>query len=302
VNEFRFGVHAFAPSGREEWVEVARQGEAEGFSVLTVPDHLIDGCISPFAALGVAAEATSTLRLGTLVLNNELRHPAIVAREVLALDALSEGRVELGIGAGSTMSSSELESIGRTPEDGAARVARLGEAVEMLDELLRGNDVSFEGEHYELNAHHAWPPAVQRPRPPILVGGHGRTLLRIAAATAEIVGISGPQARPLGPKALDERFAFVRAASGGREFELQALVQQVVITDDPRAAAEDVRQSLPELGVEDVLGSPYLWVGTVESICEQLLGARERWGLSYFTVFHHALHEVAPIVTRLAGT
>ena len=312
MTEFRFGVHVLAPSGHDEWVTLARQVENSGFSVLTVPDHLIDGCISPFAALGVAAEATSTLRVGTLVLNNDLRHPALVAREVLALDSLSGGRVELGLGAGSAMSLPEYESAGIPSDDGATRVARLCEAVEVLDGLLRGNDVTFTGEHYRLSGHRTWPPATQRPRPPILVGGSGRRLLRLAAERADIVSLSGigrtrsdgltPETSGFSPEAVDERVALVRAASARRDIELQALVQRVIVTDDPRSAAERARESLPELSVEDILGTPYLWIGTIESICEGVLAARERWGFSYFTVFNDSLEAVTPIVTRLAGT
>jgi probable F420-dependent oxidoreductase len=311
VNRLRFGVHVFAPSGHDEWVSIARRAESLGFAVLTVPDHLIDGCLAPFAALGVAAEATSTLRLGTLVLNNDLRHPALVARDTLTLDSLSGGRVELGLGAGSTMSLPEYESVGLHCDEGATRVARLAEAIEVLDGLLRGDDVTFTGDHYRLVAHRAWPSPTQRPRPPILVGGNGRRLLRMAAARADIVSLSGiGKTRSDGahdatgslPKAVDERVALVRAESVGRDVELQALVQRVIIADDPRRAAEQVREHMPELDVEDVLATPFLWIGSVESICEHVIEARERWGFSYFTVFHDSLDAAAPIIARLAGT
>src|SRR6266536_2211788 len=226
-----------APSGHDEWVRLARQSEGLGFAVLTVADHLVDGCISPFAALGVAAEATSTLRIGTLVLNNDLRHPAVVARETLALDSLSGGRVELGVGAGHGFP--EYESAGIRFDDGATRVARLGEAVEVLDGLLRGNEVTFTGDHYQLTAHRAWPRPIQRPRPPILVGGNGHRLLRMAAARADIAGFSGTgrtkadglthEATGFPPEAVDERIAVVRAASTRRDVELHALIQHVTV-------------------------------------------------------------------------
>ena len=302
VNEFRFGLHVVASSGRDEWVRLALQAEDVGFSVITVPDHLIDGCLSPFAALGVAAEATSTLRVGTLVLNNNLRHPTLVAREALTLDSLSGGRFELGVGAGSTMSSAEHGSIGMPFDDAATRVARLAESAVILDRLLRGDQVTFEGEHYRLSGHRAWPPAVQLPRPPMLIGGSGRHVLKIGAELADTVGLSGPQARPLAPEATDERVGFIRSASAGRSIEFQARVQQVILTDEPRNTAERLRDSFPELGADDIQGSPHLWIGTVDSICEDLLAARERWGMSYFTVFQFSLEAVAPIVTRLAGT
>jgi probable F420-dependent oxidoreductase len=304
VREFRFGVHVLAPSGHDEWISLVQRAEGLGYSVLTVPDHLIDGCISPLAALGVAAEATATLRVGTLVLNNDLRHPALVAREALALDSLSGGRFELGLGAGSQMSSPEYESVGLRFDDGATRVARLAEAIDALDGLLRGNDVTLLGDHYRLEAHRAWPPPTQSPRPPVLVGGNGRRILRIAAERADIVSLSGIGRAGFSPspEAVDERIALVRAAAGRRDVELQALVQRVIITDDPRGSAEGLRESIPGLGVDDVLATPYLWIGTVDSICEGVLAARERWGFSYFSVFHDALVTVAPVVARLAGT
>lgn len=310
MKRFRFGLHVLGASGRDEWVTVARQGEDLGFSILTVADHLVDGCTSPFAALGVAAEATSTLRIGTLVLNNDLRHPAVVAREVLALDSLSGGRVELGLGAGHGFP--EYESVGIRFDDGATRVARLAETVEVLDGLLRCDDVTFGGTHYQLTAHRAWPPPIQRPRPPILVGGNGRRLLRMAAARADTVGLSGTgrtkadglthEATGFPPKAVDERIAHVRAVAAGRDVELHALVQQVILTDDRPGTARSLRKLVPELSIEDILTTPYLWIGSVESICDQIVAARKHWGFSYFTVFHHSLEAATPIVARLAGS
>lgn len=310
VKSLRFGLHVPGPSGHDEWVGVVRQSEDLGFSVLTVADHLVDGCISPFAALGVAAEATSTLRIGTLVLNNDLRHPALVGREALALDSLSEGRIEVGLGAGHGFP--EYQSAGIQFDDTKTRVARLAEAIEVLDGLLRGHDVTFTGDHYRLIDHRAWPPPTQRPRPPILVGGNGRRLLQMAAEHADTVSLTGTgRTKPDGlthevtgfpPDAVDQRVALVRAASAGRDLELQALVQRVIITDDPAGTAERAQALLPDLSVEDILATPYLWIGTVESICEDVLAARERWGFSYFTVFHHSLEEATPIVARLAGT
>jgi probable F420-dependent oxidoreductase len=302
VKTLRFGVHVFAPSGRDEWVDIAQRAEQLGYSVLTVPDHLVDGCISPFAALTIAAEATPTLRLGTLVLNNDLRHPAIVAREALALDALSGGRVELGLGAGSQMSGPEYESAGLRFDDGATRVERLGEAIEVLDKLLRGGDVTFTGRHYRLASCRAWPPPTQRPRPPIVVGGNGLQVLRIASQRADIVSLSGIGRSGFAPSpaTVDQRVAEVRAASGGRDLELQALVQRVVITDDPIDAAGRILDQVPGLSVDDILGTPYLWIGSVETVCEHVLAARERWGFSYFTVFNDALEPAARVVDRLA--
>jgi probable F420-dependent oxidoreductase len=303
MKSFRFGVHALARSGHDEWVATARRAESVGYSMLTVPDHLLGGCISPFTALATAAEATSSLRVGTLVLNNDLRHPALVARETLALDSLPGGRVELGLGAGSAMSAPECESVGLRFDEGGTRVARLAESVDMLDRLLRGDEVTHSGEHFRLNACRTWPPPTQLPRPPIAIGGNGRAILRAAAERADIVSLSGIGNAGFSPvpQAVDERVAHIRAAAGGREVELQALVQRVVVTDDPRDAAGQIQDQLPGAAVEDILATPYLWIGTVESICEHVLAARERWGFSYFTVFNDSLDAAAPVVARLAG-
>jgi probable F420-dependent oxidoreductase len=304
MKSFRFGVHALARSGHDEWVTTARHAESAGYSVLTVPDHLFDGCISPFTALATAAEATSTLRVGTLVLNNDLRHPALVARETLALDSLSGGRIELGLGAGSAMSAPEYESVGLRFDDGVTRVARLAESVRVLDALLRGEEVTHSGDHYRLHACRAWPPPTQLPRPPIVTGGNGRAILRTAAERADIVSLSGIGTAGFSPvpQAVDERVAHIEAASAGRDVELQALVQRVVLTEDPRRAAEQIQAQIPDSSVDDILATPYLWIGTVESICEHVLAARERWGFSYFTVFNDSLDTAAPVVARLAST
>jgi probable F420-dependent oxidoreductase len=310
MQPLRFGLQALGSPDRDAWSRLARKAESSGFSTITVADHLVDGCISPFTALAFAAEATTTLRLGTLVLNNDLRHPVLVARELLTLDAFSGGRIELGLGAGHGFP--EYEAIGVSFDRASTRVARLGEAVQILDGLLRGGAVTFSGDHYRVEGHRAWPPPVQRPRPPILVGGNGRGLVRMAAERADVVGLSGTgrtkadglthEATGFPPDAVDERVALVREKSGGRDLELHALVQQVVVTDDPPSAAERVGQRAPELSVADVLGTPYVWIGSVESICEGVLAARERWGFSYFTVFEHSLEAAIPIVTRLAGS
>ena len=306
---FRFGVQCIGSADGDEWRALARRVEDKGFDVLNVSDHLVDGCLAPFTALAVAAEATTRLRLSTVVLNNDLRHPAIVARETLALDALSGGRIELGLGAGHGFP--EYESTGIAFDDASTRVARLGEAVEILDQLLGGDDTTFAGDHYRLAAHRAWPAPTQRPRPPILVGGNGRQLLRLAARRADIVGLSGAgktkadglthDASGFAPTAIDERIALVRDAAAGRAIELHALVQRVIVTDDPRGAAEDVQRRIPELTVDDILHTPYLWIGSVDSICDHVVAARERWGFSYFTVFEHSFDAATPIVARLAG-
>ena len=306
---FRFGLQVLAAESRTALVERARRAEAHGFSILQTADHL-DELLPPLVTLATVAEATTALRLGTLVLNNDLRHPVVLAREAAAVYLLSEGRLELGMGAGH--GEPEYRSAGLPFDRPGVRIARLAESLAVLDGLLAGREVTSHGTHYTVTAARVFPRPVQRPRPPLLVGGGGRKVLALAARTADVVGLTGTgptraDGRHLvpshwAPAAVDAQVAHVRAESeaAGRPVpELHALVQVVTVSDDRRGALEAIRPHLPELSLEDLEGTPYLLVGTVDALVEQLQGARERWGISYVTVRDEAL---APVVARLAGT
>ena len=197
------------------------------------------------------AEATKRLRVGTNVLNNDLRHPVLVAREAATVDLLTDGRFELGLGAGHM--EIEYEQAGLRFDPGATRVERLGEAVTIIKSLLRGGQVTFVSRHYRVAGHTIHPLPVQRPHPPILIGGNGRRILTLAAKEADIVGLSGITFRAGGTEpdlsawktaAVDERVRLVREAAGDRydRLELSALVQRVIVTDTPRQAAEELTQ------------------------------------------------------------
>ena len=186
MRPFRFGVSVRHARSHAELVEKARKIEALGYDMLTVPDHLTD-LIAPMPALVSAAEATQRLRVGTNVLNNDFRHPVLVAREAAAVDLLTDGRLQLGLGAGSIRS--EYDQAGFGFDTGGARVARLAEAVAIIKGLLEGEQVSFTGRHYRVTGHRIEPLPVQRPHPPILIGGNGRRLLALAAREADIVGL-----------------------------------------------------------------------------------------------------------------
>src|SRR5216684_9005890 len=188
MKPFRFGVNVWHASSRAEWVENARKVEELGYSTLTVPDHLTN-LFSPMPAMLSAAEATKHLRVGTNVLNNDLRHPVLVAREAATIDLLTEGRLQLGLGAGNLRS--EYYQAGLGFDRGGTRVERLAEAVTIIKGLLKGEEVSFAGRHYRVTGHTIAPLPVQRPHPPILIGGNGPRLLTLAAREADIVGLSG---------------------------------------------------------------------------------------------------------------
>ena len=188
-------------------------------------------------------------------------------------------------------------------------MARLRESIEVLDGLLRGDEVSLDGEHVTVRAHRSFPAPVQSPRMPLLVGGHARSVLRLAAERCDAVGLTGSgrtvdgfhhEATGFPPAVVDERIELIRAAK--TDPEVNVLVQWVRITDDPVGAAEQVVSRAPYLTVDDVLGSPYVWIGTVESICDDVRGYRERWGMTYFTCFDRDVDSAAPIVAALAAT
>ena len=171
MKPFRFGVSVRHAQSRAEWMEKARKVEALGYATLTVPDHLTD-LVAPMPALISAAEATKTLRIGTNVLNNDLRHPVLVAREAATVDLLTDGRLELGLGAGSIKS--EYDEAGFSFDPGGIRVERLAKSVTIIKSLLNGEQVTFAGRHYRVTGHTIAPPPAQKPHPPILIGGNGR--------------------------------------------------------------------------------------------------------------------------------
>jgi len=310
VRPFRFGVNVRSAGSAAEWAEKARKVEALGYSVLLVPDHLAE-LLAPFPALAAAAAATRRLRVGTAVLNNDLRHPVLTAREAATLDVLSDGRLELGLGAGHMRS--EYEQAGLTFDAGATRVGRLAEAVVIVKELLEGKPVSFTGRHYRVSDHTIHPRPVQRPRPPVFIGGNAPRLLEVAAREADIIGLTGiafrrggaePDVSDFRAAIVDQRVALVREAAGARadRLELNALVQRVIVTDDRRKAARELATGRwAALTPDDVLASPYVLIGTVDEMIDDLRVRRERWGISYVMTHEPFMDALAPVVTRLAG-
>jgi probable F420-dependent oxidoreductase len=280
-----------------------------GFSLLLTADHL-DECVAPLPALVSAADAAPDLRVGTLVLNNDLRHPSLLAREAAAIDLFTEGRLELGLGAGHAQP--EYIRNGLQFDTAAIRVDRLSESVQVVRRLLRGETVSFHGAHYNLEGEACYPKPAQASIP-ILVGGGGKRTLAVAARYADAVGFTGlgkilpdgnhHEPTGFGPAAVTAQVEWVREQAGSRfdDLELHALVQAVIVTDRRDTAVNDLLSRHPGLTTTDVLATPYLLVGTADGIVETLIERRERWGFSHYTVRTTALNAVAPVVAALAG-
>ncbi len=308
VRRFRFGVTAPTPSAGTDWVERARRVEQLGYSILVVPDHFRDH-LAPVPALTAAALATTRLRVGSLVFANDFRHPAVLARDAATIDVLSGGRFELGLGAGWLRA--EYDQAGIPFDAPATRIERLEEAVPIIKALLAGERVTFAGRHYTIADLEGRPASVQRPHPPIAIGGGGRRTLALAAREASIIGLV-PRARrdgggldlaDLSDAATREKLGWVRATAGDRfdSLELNALIQAVAVADQRTAAADQLVARF-KVARDVVLESPYVLLGTIAEICETVRQRRERYGISYLTVFERDMEAFAPVVARLAGT
>lgn len=309
---FRFAAQlSTGPDGSgRSWADQARKVEDLGFSTLLMPDHFGDQ-LAPVPALMAAADATTTLKVGALVFDNDYRHPLILAKEAATLDRLSDGRLELGLGAGWMRSDYEESGIAYDPP--SVRVDRFEEGVAVITGLLESEEpFSFSGTHYKVSGHTATPRPVQRPRPPVIIGGGGRRVLTIAARHAEIVsinvdlraGTAGPEsASNATPDATREKIGWVREAAGDRfdEIELNTLIGFVMVTDDRQSIIDAMA---PALGIDpaDAVHIPLALIGTLDQMAEELEWRREEYGISYFSVESDAWEAMAPVVARLAGT
>jgi probable F420-dependent oxidoreductase len=309
MKPFRFGINARDAKSRAEWQDKARRIEALGYSILLVPDHLA-AMLSTIPAVVSAADATASLRIGTNVLNNDLRHPVLLAREAATIDLLTDGRLELGLGAGYVRA--EYDQAGLRFDRGGVRVERLAESVTIIKGLLGGGEVTFAGEHYRVTGHKIYPLPVQRPHPPIIIGGNGLRLLALAAKEANTVNLTGITFTQGGTThdmsgwkvaGIDERMRAVREAAGARfeRLELSAQIQRVIVTDRRREAAEELQKNWKQLSVDEILEAPFVLIGTVDEMVEALQARRDRWGISFFVTFEQFLETLAPVVARLAG-
>ena len=294
----------------------ARRAESLGYSTLMMPDHLVEQ-YAPVPLLTAAAMATETLRIGTFVFNNNLRHPAVLAQELATLDRLSGGRLEVGIGAG--WNKPEHDAIGIPFEPVGTRIAKLAEALAVLKGCFGEEKFSFAGEHYTITDYDAQPKPLQRPHPPIFIGGGGKRLLTLAGREAQIVGLSPRLTKNAqGDPALDapsitlaateEKIGWVRAAAGERfdeiEFNTYPTGGPMVLTDNAKAEAARRAEALAkstgvEFTVEEILESPHVFIGSVKELTQKILGLREQLGINSF--LFDDMEAFAPIVEELAG-
>ena len=308
LRPFRFGVQASSAKTRAEWVDLALRTEGQGYSCLTMPDHY-DEQMAPVPALMTAANVTTTLRVGALVWDNDYKHPAVLAKELATMDVLSDGRLELGIGAGWLIS--DYEQMGIPYDSAKIRIDRFVEGIKVIKGAMAQGPFSFSGEHYTITGYNGTPKPIQAPCPPILIGGGGKRVLSIAAREADIIGINATMsAGVVGPDAIstmtaaavDEKVDIVRVAAGARlaDIEMNVRAFLVNITDDAAGAAAGIATMI---GVEQkmVEETPFALVGPPSKLIEDLLARRERWGFSYIIVGAEDIDSFAPVVSALNG-
>ncbi|MEO7295190.1 MAG: TIGR03621 family F420-dependent LLM class oxidoreductase [Candidatus Limnocylindria bacterium] len=313
MKPFRFLADARGIASIRELTATVRRAEAIGIDTLVIPDHLIPQ-LSPVPAMAVIAAVSGRLRISAFVLNNDLRHPAVLAQELASLDVLSDGRLDVAMGAG--WNRPEYEAIGLAFDPTPLRQARLVEAIAVLKGCFGDEPFSFSGNHYTITNYDAQPKPVQKPHPPILIGGGGRKTLTLAAQEAQIVGLA-PRILPNGApdpssvtfEATREKVGWVREAAGDRfeTLELNAYPSMtgISITDDPLREASEVADRLSERsGVpitgEELLDSPHIFINTVDGFVTKFQRMRDELGISSIMVGE--VDELAPVVERLAGT
>lgn len=300
MRPFRFGYQARGGSA-DELRDQARRAEAADFDVIHTYDHLSPSW-SPTLPLLAMAEATTRLRVGPLVINNDFHHPALLAAEYANLDHLTGGRVEMGIGAGHSFT--EYAAMGMTFDPPKVRKARLAESIEILRRLFNGETVTYDGEHYHLQDVQTM--RTLQARLPIMAGVNGPTALAHAAQHADIIGLmmlgrtlADGQSHEVRWEAerLDATIAHIQSHANGRAVELNALVQRIVVTDDRDNAINELLVDIPTLSFDDASSTPFLAFGTHDEIAAHLRRCRDRWGISYFSV--RSIDDFQPVIERL---
>jgi probable F420-dependent oxidoreductase len=275
AHPFRFGVQASKANTLDLWVDLAHRCEDKGYSCLTMPDHF-DDQLAPVPALMTAANVTTNLRIGALVWDNDYKHPAVLAKELATMDVLSDGRLELGIGAGWMIS--DYEQMGIPYDSAKVRIDRFVEGLKVIKGAMAEGPFSFSGDHYTITNYNGTPKPVQAPCPPILIGGGGKRVLSIAAREADIVGINATMSAgvvgqhtfsTMTAEVVDEKVAIVREAAGARFNNIELNIRALV--------------------------------GPTSKLIEDLLERRERWGFSYVIVGADDVDSFAPVVAALNG-
>jgi probable F420-dependent oxidoreductase len=317
---FRFGIQSYAPTSAAQWRAQARRAEELGFSTFSLADHVIGPgpalaptnhgvqTVAAIPAMAVAAEATTTIRIGSRVLCTDYRNPVMLAKELATLDFFSDGRLEMGLGAG--WLENEYHAIGIPFERAGVRLDRMEETIALIRACFADGELDVTGTHVHAVGFEAVPKPVQRPMPPLMIGGGSKRVLGIAGREADIVSLNFDNssgkvgAESVGSSTAeltDQKIQWIKDGAGDRfsEIELEIAAYFTVVTDD--MATVDKMAAMFGLPRDEFAQHPHALIGSVESICDQLIERRERYGISYVTFGASVLEAVAPIVERLSG-
>jgi probable F420-dependent oxidoreductase len=307
LREIRFATQSGgAPSG-EEWLARAKRIEALGYSTLAMPDHMVGGAWASMVALAALAPVTTTLRLGGLVIDNDFRNPVVFAREVAALDVISGGRVELGIGAG--WFDRDYQGTGIPFDRGRVRVARLAEAVRLMKRLFTEEQVDHEGTYYKVAKGEVRPKTVQKPWPPLLIAGGGPEILTLMGQEADIVaivpaGITGSGKLATEAVMLDtlrKQAARVREVAGARADQIEfSMFLDCVLTDDRERKIAEMAE-VAKVDSALIRGSAYRGIGTLDEITAHVRRLRDEVGMTYFCLRGPDVEKLGPVITELNG-
>jgi probable F420-dependent oxidoreductase len=306
---FRFALQVSRTATAKEWRELARKAEDLGYATLYAPDHLDDQW-APMVALAVAAEATTTMRVGTLVLDNDFRHPVLMAKEAATLDAMTGGRFELGLGAGWLRT--DYDQSGMPMDPPGTRIARLAEGIEIMRAMWDKGSATFDGAHYHVRDVVGAPAPLTPGGPPLVIGGGSRRILELAGRYADIVsvvpslaaGFVGPEvaAEAVAEKYADRvRWALDAAGTRAGEIELQCWTVAVQVVPNATEVAATLAP-LFAMTPEQVLAAPTALIGSVPQIIDTLRARREDLGFSYIVVHEAEMDALAPVLAELAGT
>ena len=306
---FRFGVLNYPDCA--DLIAQARIVEDLGYDVFLLSDHIF--AVAPMSGLAAVASATAKVRIGSMVLGNDFWHPAILARELLAIDCLSNGRLEFGLGSG--WYSEDYKQTGIPMDSPGVRISRLEESSHVFKGLLSGEKVSFHGKYYNIDELALSTKPIQQPHPPILIGGGSKRVLSLAARQADIVGFNcrttatgGLDPVSMTLEATQQKADWVYKDAGERlpGLELSIMVNEPVITNSIEPSIRKIIEDNKNwwgtnLTPEQVTESPHYLLGSVEQIADKIIQNRERFGISYYVIFDDALESFAPVVKRMAG-
>lgn len=333
MRPFRFGIQAGSFPTNTQWTEFAKKTEEFGYNIITMPDHFTNQ-LAPIPALMSVANATSSLRIGMLVLDNDFRHPLVLAKELATLDVLSEGRLEIGLGAG--WMPSDYEFSGINFDKPSSRIKKLEESIAIIKGAFAKGEFNFDGTYFKITNYEGFPKPIQSPMPPLLMGGGGRKMLTLATKEANIISIANTKTKDFGAdvigqmgsmarvanqrlniepntiskesieslssNAVDEKVAEINFLAGDQmqNIELNIRPFMINITNDITNVTENLARGL-NIGTQEVLANPFALIGPPEKLIDDLIQRRERWGISYVIVGPDDIDSFAPVVKSLSG-